>query len=169
MDFLGSSCLALVVVLGRLVVVVVEVGLRVVSVVGTLVVVVVVVVVVFGRLVGRAGRSTTIDSATTPSNKTGSSSQINSSLTSTGVTSLVLYFLGGLGTWRRRDRPDAAVGVLDLMGAAVVVASRTEARVRAGATTGAATGTPAVTCRISVGAACRQFSQSSSTKLGKIP
>jgi hypothetical protein len=157
----------LVVVLGRLVVVVV--GHLVVVVVGRLVVVVVlrvvvvgfsvvvvvdvVVVVNFGRLLGKTGRSTTIDSATTPSKGMGSSSQINSSCceVAAGVTSLLLYFLGGLGTCLRRDRPEVAVGVLDLMGAAVVLATA-EALLREGVATGVATGMPAVTCRISDGA-----------------
>lgn len=162
------------VVVGFLVVVVVVMGG------GFLVVdvVVVVVVVVLGRLLGiKAGRSTTTDSATTPSsNCSGSSSQINSScgFRSTWVTNLLLYFLGGLSTWRRRERlAAAAVGVRDRMGAAVgaAAAALIEPRARVGAATaaaGAATGMPALTCRISVGAACRQFSQSSSTNLRKV-
>jgi hypothetical protein len=156
----------LVVVVGRLVVVVV---LRVVVVGFSVVVVVVVVVVVnFGRLLGRTGRSTTIDSATTPSKGMGSSSQINSSCgeIAAGVTRLLLYFLG---TCLRRDRPEVDVAVPDLMGAAVVLATA-EALLREGgatgvATGGVATGMPAVTCRISDGADWRQLGQSSSTNL----
>jgi len=143
-----------VVVVGRLVVVVV---LRVVVVGFSVVVVDVVVVVNFGRLLGKTGRSTTIDSATTPSKGMGSSSQINSSCceVAAGVTSLLLYFLGGFGTCLRRDRPEVAVGVLDRIGAAVVLATA-EALLREGVATGmamgVATGMPAVTCRISDGA-----------------